>query len=82
MDAADILTMDFFTFVKLGVEGAESEPICEPAVMTALASFRETDAHYTYTMNNDEDNNADAGEDDQSDDDVEDGDNDPHFLSI
>ena len=82
MDAADILTMDFFRFVRLGVEGAESEPICEPAVMTALASFKETDAHYTYTMNNnDEDNNADA-EEDQSDDDIEDGEDDPHFLPV
>ena len=50
MDAADILSMDFLTFVRLGVEGAESEPICEPAVMTAFASLKETDAHYIYTI--------------------------------
>ena len=51
MDAADILPMDFLTFVRLGVEGAESEPICEPAVMTAFASLKETDAHYIiYTI--------------------------------
>ena len=36
-----------------------------PAVMTTLASFKQTDTHYTYTMYNDEGNNAD--EDDQSD---------------
>jgi hypothetical protein len=54
----------------------------EARMKTLELTVLETDAHYTYTMNNDKDNNADADEDDQSDDDIEDEEDDSHFLSI
>ena len=54
IDGSDIL--ETFKFVRLGIDEAEAEEICEPAVMTALLSFHKSDEHYTYTKDKDESN--------------------------
>ena len=43
IDAADILTIQWFLLICEAWSGCkDAEPICEPAVMTALASFNNT----------------------------------------
>ena len=86
IEGSDILEQ--FKFVRLGIDGVQAEEICAPAVMTALLSFHKTDEHYTYTLDDAEEEcdneSSDDSDSEDSIDSVESNEQEetPHFIDF